>query len=612
MKIKLRYLLTGIFMLVATMPVLLLGGWVEKSALDREITGVQDRHLLLARNLTTALERYATDSEAAFNLFLGTTDSWSSNKSYNNLARQLGFRYFAMIDDNGSVKRLLNPDIPAFGRIDPIILKRLNQWITPGIVFSDVMKDDKGRPTIFIIQKISPDRIAVGALTTDYMIRLQKAITFGRRGHAAIVDSTGHAIAHPSAKWQRDLELITKLEPVRRMVLGETGIAKFYSPPMKGDMISGFSTVRRTGWGVMVPQPMEELAERARASQDVALYIIVIGLLATAFLSWLVSGALTRPVAAVVDAARGIARGKLDSRVAEPGHMATQEIRELTSAFNAMAGRIHDDQNAMEVALMDAQLADRSKSEFLANISHELRTPLNAIIGMSEMLKGELMGPVGSDHNKSYVADIHGSGKQLLDVINEVLDFSRVETGQTRLNETEIEPNELMESCLRVVHERAEDAGIALSSEPYPGPETFRGDKRALGQVLLNLLTNGIKFTPESGRVALSAGMEKDGSFRISITDSGIGIAKDDIASMFEPFRQADMSLARKYEGVGLGLALSRALVTAHGGRLELTSDVGIGTTASIYIPAERVSQSSSDPVIEDDAGRARLAVAAQ
>jgi len=236
-----------------------------------------------------------------------------------------------------------------------------------------------------------------------------------------------------------------------------------------------------------------------------------------------------------------------------------------------------------ETEKVKAEGANKAKSEFLANMSHELRTPLNAINGFSEIMVGEMFGPVGDPRYKGYASDILNSGQHLLALINDILDMSKIEAGKMNLNIEPVSLDEVVESCVRLVRDRAQDAGLALRVDLPPLPEV-EADYRALKQVMLNLLSNALKFTPRGGRVAVEAAVEGD-RVRISVSDTGIGISEEDMARLARPFEQAESQLVKTQQGSGLGLALTKSLVELHGARLELTSEPGVGTTASFTLP---------------------------
>ncbi len=253
-------------------------------------------------------------------------------------------------------------------------------------------------------------------------------------------------------------------------------------------------------------------------------------------------------------------------------------------------------ERAMLSGKEEAEIANRTKSEFLANMSHELRTPLNAIIGFAEIIMDEVLGPAGNEKYRGYAKDINDSGQHLLKIINDILDLSKIETGQAALFVEDIDVPEVLRDSLRLIRERARSAGVDLvadtDSQVLP---KLRADRRMLKQILVNLLSNAVKFTPEGGRVTVSAHCDPGSGYALSVADTGIGIAFDDIPKALARFEQVDAKLDRRYEGTGLGLPLSKALVELHGGSLELESEVGVGTTITIRFPAGRVEPSSRD-----------------
>ncbi|MBU6508041.1 MAG: response regulator [Alphaproteobacteria bacterium] len=250
------------------------------------------------------------------------------------------------------------------------------------------------------------------------------------------------------------------------------------------------------------------------------------------------------------------------------------------------------ERNRVEAQLVEtknaAEAASRAKTEFLANMSHELRTPLNAIIGFSEILKQEPLGPLGHPSYRDYVRDVYESGVHLLHIINDILDLSKIEVGKLTLSETPVDLREAIDSCMRIVRERADNGGIALVAELAPDLPTFNADERMVKQVLLNLLSNAIKFTPPGGSVRIIARVDDADGLIVQVVDTGIGIAAADIERALQPFEQIDSSLHRKYQGTGLGLPLARSMSELHGGRFAIESTVGQGTTVTVHFPPER------------------------
>lgn len=246
-------------------------------------------------------------------------------------------------------------------------------------------------------------------------------------------------------------------------------------------------------------------------------------------------------------------------------------------------------EQALIAAKEQADYANRSKSEFLANMSHELRTPLNAIIGFSEIIKDELFGKVGNPQYGEYAKDIYDSGELLLSLINDILDMSKIEAGKRDLSESVINVGRVIQACLRLVAARAKMNKQKLTVHlPRDFPD-LRGEERAFKQIIVNLLTNAIKFTPEGGEITIHGQMTAEKNMVLHIEDTGIGIAAEHIPVVLAPFGQIESALSRKNQGTGLGLPLTKALVELHGGTLTIASTVGSGTIVTITFPMERV-----------------------
>ena len=270
-------------------------------------------------------------------------------------------------------------------------------------------------------------------------------------------------------------------------------------------------------------------------------------------------------------------------------------VENVTKKFEA--------ERMMREGLREAEEASRAKSAFLAGMSHELKTPLNAIIGFSEIMKDEVFGPIGQQSYRGYAADIHVSGIKLLSIINDVLDVSRLEGGAITIDPRSCDPRDLAEQALEAARRATGDSRGVTIDMPDVLP-AIRVDPVRMRQALANLLANALKFTPEAGAVLVRAQLEHGGGVSLAVADTGIGMAPEKIAAALQPFRQLDGTLARRFEGAGLGLSIAKALVELHGGTLTIDSAVGRGTTVTIALPPARTCKRDISAVAQGSATR--------
>jgi signal transduction histidine kinase len=246
-------------------------------------------------------------------------------------------------------------------------------------------------------------------------------------------------------------------------------------------------------------------------------------------------------------------------------------------------------------AKVEADTANRAKSHFLAVMSHELRTPLNAIIGFSELIADELFGPVGNGRYKEYARDIHQSGSHLLNLVNDVLDLSRIEAGRYELCEEICSLDELVESCFSVMQAAAQK-GVRLSHADLREAPKLRADGRAVRQMLLNLMSNAVKFTPAGGIVHVDLRRGSDGGLVIEVRDTGIGMTPEAARGATQPFNHVSSQVARDHKGAGLGLSITKQLIELHGGMLSIESAVGVGTAVMLSVPPSRIPAAPARP----------------
>ncbi|GEO39291.1 signal transduction histidine kinase [Skermanella aerolata] len=248
----------------------------------------------------------------------------------------------------------------------------------------------------------------------------------------------------------------------------------------------------------------------------------------------------------------------------------------------------------LRVAKIVAEEANSIKAAFLANLSHELRTPLNAIIGFSEIIRDEMYGIDSREKYQEYASDIHENGQHLLSLIQDILDFSRLQSGRATLREESVDLAQAAGAAMGAVSTMARERGVNLTIGIRPGMPPIHADPTRIRQILINLIGNAVKFTPAGGRVEIRAGLSDDGGAVLQVIDSGIGMAPEDIPRALEPFCQLENTYTRRFGGTGLGLPLCKTLAERHGGTLSIDSRLGVGTTVTVRLPQQRVADGSA------------------
>jgi two-component system cell cycle sensor histidine kinase PleC len=295
-------------------------------------------------------------------------------------------------------------------------------------------------------------------------------------------------------------------------------------------------------------------------------------------------GAMPSVLAAVIAVLQGGAY-----LLARAGHQAALAMVEVKAEKDALIAEVEEEKGVCNEARRNAESANVAKSRFLATMSHELRTPLNAILGFSEVMMCEVLGPMQNPSYREYAGNIHQSGKHLLQLINEILDLSRIEAGRYELHEEAVRLSDIVEDCLRLLHLRAESKGLEVELEFHKALDMIWADERAMRQVCLNLISNALKFTPRGGRITIFVRAEADGSQALIVRDTGPGIPKEEIPRVMEAFGQGSLAQQTAEGGTGLGLTIVNNLVTLHGGQFEIRSELRKGTEAIVTMPKSRV-----------------------
>ncbi|GAB4392239.1 MAG: hybrid sensor histidine kinase/response regulator [Kiloniellaceae bacterium] len=601
---KLRHLLLIIFGLVTAVPLVLFWAWPHSQSLTDELEDVRDRHLLIAETLATSLRNYHRDAAATFRLIHTNLLAQGAVEGAEDLLQDLNFRNVCIFDpasrrvrlridsfDNRCPESLSEEELAYFLSLAPAEGEGLSPLVTGGETPGGSSGRRESAPTLYLAAR-SGELLAVGSLYTDFFVELAGSVAFGRRGHAIIVDQTGRILAHPSEAWRLEGRSLTDLAPVPRLLRGEAGVAVFDAPRMGTEVVAAFTVTENTGWGVMVIQPVTELRERAEAVRRSAIIVVAIGMVAALVIGSLVAFYMTRPLRSVSQAARRMAAGNAEARTpVSEGALVPEEIRDLQVTFNVMAEAMERSKRDEHEARLRAEEANRSKSAFLANMSHELRTPLNAILGFSEVILAETFGKIGSARYEEYLRDIRGSAGHLLDLINDLLDLSRIEAGAVKLNESWLVLTEALEESASMFRDSCAASGLELAVDCPQEELAILADARALRQILINLLSNAVRHTPRGGRIVVGARAGDEGSLGIFVSDSGVGIPAADLKRVLQPFEQVIGEHGKPQEGTGLGLSIVNQLVDLHGGELLLDSEVGKGTTVTFMLPARRVQR---------------------
>ena len=600
---KLRYLLLAVFGLVTAVPLLLFWLWPHSQSMTNEVEDVRERHLLIAETLGIALDSYYREVLATFRQIHVSLADHGEVEAAQALLPDLHFRNVCLFDQaSGALALKLDsadnrcPETLAAERRTLLeALARSEAEISP------VMAGPDGAPTLYLAE-IRDGRLAVGSIGTDFFVHLAQSIAFGRQGHAVVVDQSGRVLGHPNAAWRYERRSMADIVPVRDVLAGRAGVGTYQGVFMPVEMIAGYTPVAATGWGVLVAQPVDELRDRAARVSQSALLVVIIGMMAALLIAYMVAFYMTRPLRAVSQAVRRMAAGNTEARTqVNTGLLVPEEVRDLQTSFNVMAEAMERSKRDEQEARLRAEEANRSKSAFLANMSHELRTPLNAILGFSEVILAETFGKIGSDRYAEYLRDIRGSARHLLELINDLLDLSRIEAGAVKLNASWMALADALEESASMFRESCASKDITLRLD-CPQPSSDEGavmilvDGRALRQILINLLSNAVRHTPAGGEVVLGGRAVPGNGLGIFVADTGSGIPAADLERVLHPFEQVARDQARPQEGTGLGLSIVKQLVELHGGTLTLESEVDKGTRVTFMLPGERVQRNSTPP----------------
>ena len=591
---KLRTLIFASLVMVSVLPVGILAYWLQQKLIANEFSIVENQHEVIARNLTIALERYAKDTRSAFQLVTENLQNPGKIKELGQHLSELHFRHICAVDSSGKIQHfqcaLICPKGQQFSKSVLLALKDSLQAAASNrgeTYFSSVVQNPVGNPAIYLVKKLSNGTNAIGEIEPTYFVKLQKAVAFGVKGHAAIVDQTGRVIAHPLPGWVKSRKDLSSVSVVKKMINGGSGVTRFYSPAVRAEMVAGYSVVPEVGWGVMVPQPESEILLLSESVSKAILIVAILGVFVAALFSWWLSGILSKPMQLLSKAAYSVAEGNLSTRVVSFTKLGLSELLDLEKSFNQMIANVVKKNAELEKMSHDAIRSSKYKSEFISSMNHELRTPMNSVLGFAQMLELNAEEPLSKDQ-KSSLEHIIRNGNHLLELISHMLDFNKIEEGELPIDVEDVPAREIIDASLYLNQARASQEGIEIIDKT--GDENLPllwTDRTRLIQVLLNLLSNAVKYNRDNGKVTLSSQRTADQMMRISVADTGIGIPPEKRDELFNPFERLGRELGQ-IDGTGIGLSITKKIIELMGGRIGFESQYGHGSTFWVEVPLSR------------------------
>ena len=480
-----------------------------------------------------------------------------------------------------------------------------NQVLRPKISYGSTEFERGGRPrTKLCVRPASGKSATCVTLDLTFLSDVVSTIKFSDVGVAYVVDAQGNILAHPSARvayGKRNARGLGHISTRRGTPAEGVEAITSWGKDLDGhDILASVSFLDNPNWAVVVEQPREVLLRPVVSTLWRTAGLLVLALLLSLIVSWILARYFTSPILGLRNAVKRFAENDLSSRFTSN---TKDEVADLANEFNKMADQLQSYTTSLEQKVSEKtaqlELANRHKSEFLANMSHELRTPLNAVIGFSDVLNEQYFGELNAKQQE-YVKDINESGQHLLSLINDILDLSKIEAGHMDLDLTAFSVPMAIENAIVLVRERALRHQLQLRADIAPEVAEIVADQRKFKQILINLLTNAVKFSYPNGWVEVVVRRDTNG-IMVTVKDSGMGVAAEDHAAIFEEFRQLKSSGSAKLEGTGLGLSLAKSLVELHGGRIWVESELGKGAAFTFLLPDGVMSNEGE--VISESAG---------
>ncbi len=581
-----------IFSAAVAIPFVILWFSLSDIMYKKEVANVENQHLLIARNLGAALRRYHTDLTASFEFVASNLVARNKLANIDSFINTLSFRHFcvANIQTGVVIAQAAPKTIPCPDKMPAKFFetfKSLAKEDKP--VFSPVMAGPHGQSLLFIVQKFD-DTLVVGAVTTKYFVDLGKAVAFGEKGHAAIIDQKGNLLAHPKPSWAATRKNIAQISIAKRMLAGETGVETFYSPALKADMIAGFASINNTGWSVMIPQPVSELKMAAKSAHNTIFTLFIMCILVAGLAALFIARKVMEPLNNVLKAAQAVEEGDHGVTVSiDNSWHVPHEFKDMQERFNAMAKAVSKYQNIQKKDRENAEKDSKSKTEYFANLAHELKTPLNSILGFSSVLRQATPGTLKPHEQTEFLGHIEKSAGHLLSFVNDLLDLNRLDSGAHAFNEQDFYLIDPIRFCETTLRKQIEDKNINMVIECEDKEVKLLADERSVNQILINLVGNAVRYSFDNGQVKINSSLELNGDLKIVVHDNGIGIPEADLEEILQPFKRANDPHLAEIHGTGLGLSIVSKLAQLHGMTFSIESEHGFSTTATLIIPKERV-----------------------
>jgi signal transduction histidine kinase len=597
-RIPLAYIISIILAVAVSICCLIILTWIYLNSYKMQVDSVREKHLLIAQNLSGELERYAKDS-------LSTLEYVAQRLQNGELTNQN-----VELPERPMLSGLIrNLDISALIKINDASIETI--WLEKSAINQDQLSGDLllkaldpfpasksksfyqealstiGSQHWLVLQTELPDGAKLVALqSTKYLRDVQRKISFGRLGHAAMFDKTGRVIAHPVERLEQLAANASGISIVKLMMEGKTGVAEFFSPPMNGDMIAGYTMVPGPGWGVMVPQPISELREATKSIITSDAYVVVFALLLSLLVGSFIGFIILKPLKSVTTAVRAVTREQKFDKFVEYTPI-SRELDEFVVAYNRMLDVVNEGREELEGSLDKAVQANNAKDVFLASVGHELITPLNGVVGMLTIAS---QSECDMEIEQSIETALRCSFdiKQILD---DILLIQNLQKKSVTVENREVDLRKFMDHLKTTYTADSQDKNVTFQMDLQNSlaSDLIHIDETKIRQIAVNLISNAYKFTKQGAisvffRLEILAGQK---TLTLSVADTGIGIDNGFIRSVFDPFIQVDNRYERERNGLGLGLFISRRLAEAMNGRLEVESKLGSGSTFRLTVPLE-------------------------